>query len=641
MKYPTAPGTTPLLAACCALSLLSAAAAPAADRQTLGGHVPPVVAALPAAGRVAATDRLQLGIHLQLRNQDAMQKLLHDQYDRKSTNFHQFLTPQQFNDLFGPSAEDYQAVIAFAQSNNLRVIRQVPGRNLINVEAAAADIESAFHLKLQYYQHPLENRVFRSPDTEPSLDLKVSITAIGGLTDFYKPRSRHHVIPDSALNPAAMPKAGSYNYSGGGTLYMGSDFRHAFVPGVSLNGAGQTVGLFELDGYTPADITAYEDTAGLAHVTVKQVLLPGIVNDPDNGDIEVPLDVQMVISMAPAVSQVTMYDGSSGDPDSILTEMADPTQGEPLPLQISSSWGNGTDGGTSNCLARLAIQGQSYYYAIGDEGSWPTDPNGPGGTTYINGAYPSDVQGYMIQVGGTDLNMNGVGASWASETVWPGSSGGYITILQMPDYQKLVNMTAVGGSSSYRNAPDVAMPANYVLAVSTTKSGVQNYYAVNGTSCAAPLWAGFTALVNQQAANSGKPPVGFVNPAIYEIGTGPLYNSCFHDITSGNNTNSGSPSEYYAAVGFDLCTGWGSPNGQNLINALVGFTGPVFVDFGYGGAVSDGNYYTPFKTMAQATNGVSTGGTIIFKTPGSSTETMTIKKPMTITASEGPDTVGH
>ena len=184
-----------------------------------------------------------------------MQKLLHDQYDRNSTNFHRFLTPQQFNEMFGPSAGDYQAVIAFAQSNKLAVIRQVPGRNLINVEAAVADIESAFHIRMQYYKHPVENRIFRCPDAEPALDLKVPVTAIGGLTDFYKPRSRHSLLPASALNPTVMPRNGSYNYPGGGTLFMGNDFRNAFVPGVSLNGAGQTVGLFELDGYTPADIT--------------------------------------------------------------------------------------------------------------------------------------------------------------------------------------------------------------------------------------------------------------------------------------------------------------------------------------------------------------------------------------------------
>jgi subtilase family serine protease len=164
---------------------------------------------------------------------------------------------------------------------------------------------------------------------------------------------------------------------------------------------------------------------------------------------------------------------------------------------------------------------------------------------------------------------------------------------------------------------------------------------VGGTSCAAPLWAGFTALANQQATSEGKPTIGFANPAIYDIAQSPLYATCFHDITTGNNTWSGSPSEYYAAKGYDLCTGWGSPNGLALINALAGFSGPVFVDFNYSGSPQNGNYDTPYNTIANGVSGVTPGGTIIIKTAGSSTETPTISKPMTITASDGAATIGQ
>ena len=82
---------------------------------------------------------------------------------------------------------------------------------------------------------------------------------------------------------------------------------------------------------------------------------------------------------------------------------------------------------------------------------------------------------------------------------------------------------------------------------------------MGGTSCAAPLWAAFTALVNQQAAAASQPPVGFLNPALYAIGKGANYTTCFHDITTGNNTWSGSPNLFFAVPGYDLCTGWGTP----------------------------------------------------------------------------------
>ncbi|HUJ70641.1 MAG TPA: hypothetical protein VLZ30_00245, partial [Verrucomicrobiae bacterium] len=114
--------------------------------------------------------------------------------------------------------------------------------------------------------------------------------------------------------------------------------------------------------------------------------------------------------------------------------------------------------------------------------------------------------------------------------------------------------------------PDVAMAASGIYVISN--NGVTN--SVVGTSAAAPLWAGFAALVNQQAVGYGEPTVGFINPAIYAIGTDAVtYAACFHDIIIGNNETFYSPSQFSAAVGYDLCTGWGTPNGSNLVNALA------------------------------------------------------------------------
>jgi uncharacterized repeat protein (TIGR01451 family) len=134
-------------------------------------------------------------------------------------------------------------------------------------------------------------------------------------------------------------------------------------------------------------------------------------------------------------------------------------------------------------------------------------------------------------------------------------------------------MTVNQGSTTTRNFPDVALTADNVYVIA---DGGFGYRGVGGTSCAAPLWAGFTALVNQQAANASHAPVGFINPAIYAIAQGANYANCFHDITTGNNTWSGSPTLFFAVPGYDLCTGLGTPNGINLINALVTAGGSSF-----------------------------------------------------------------
>jgi hypothetical protein len=126
------------------------------------------------------------------------------------------------------------------------------------------------------------------------------------------------------------------------------------------------------------------------------------------------------------------------------------------------------------------------------------------------------------------------------------------------------------GSTSYRNGPDVAANANFTYYVCADQEAcTANEYG--GTSFAAPLWAGYAALANQQAAANNTSALGFINPSVYTIGLSGSYDTNFHDITSGCN------SSFCAETGYDLVTGWGSMNGANLITALVGAsTAPNF-----------------------------------------------------------------
>ncbi len=192
--------------------------------------------------------------------------------------------------------------------------------------------------------------------------------------------------------------------------------------------------------------------------------------------------------------------------------------------------------------------------------------------------------------------MSEPGGTWFSETVWNegqqsngsyvSSGGGSSTNYAIPSWQQGLDMTFNGGSTTMRNLPDVACVADDIwVIVNNGEQGV-----IGGTSAAAPLWAGFAALVNQQAAASGKPSVGLINPALYAIGKSSAYASAFHDITAGNTTNACcGVNKFLACLGYDLCTGWGTPTGSNLISALLAppvplsvtpatpltFTGPV------------------------------------------------------------------
>ena len=526
----------------------------AAELQTLRGHVPSVLGSLTSTGRLPATNRLNLAICLPLRNGVGLSNLLKQIYDPANPNYRHYLTPAQFTEAFGPTEQDYQTVIAFARANHLEVTALHPNRLLLDVSGSVAEVEKTMHVTLQTYQHPTERRTFYAPASDPSLDLSLPILKISGLDNYALPRP-HLKATRIVPGQNALPNAGS----GPNGTYMGKDFRAAYAPDTALDGSGQVVGLLQFDGYTPADIAYYESKNSLPNVPLQNVLLDGFTGSPtgSGGEVEVSLDIEMTISMATNLSKVIVYEaGPSGSWHDILNRMAN----DNLARQLSCSWyipGGGADAVADQIFQQMAAQGQSFFNASGDDDAYTGLINFPGDTPYIT------------QVGGTTLTTTGPGGVWVSETAWnwgdgSGTGGGISTQYLIPSWQTNISMTANQGSTSRRNTPDVAFIADQVYV------RADNFdHNVGGTSCAAPLWAGFAALVNQQAANSGQPAIGLINAAVDAIGSGPNYPAAFHDITAGNNTSSQSPAKFYAVSGYDLCTGWGTPAGQRLINALA------------------------------------------------------------------------
>ena len=108
------------------------------------------------------------------------------------------------------------------------------------------------------------------------------------------------------------------------------------------------------------------------------------------------------------------------------------------------------------------------------------------------------------------------------------------------------------GSTTFRNSPDVALTADNVYTVSDNGQ-ISNS---GGTSCSAPLWAGYTALVNQLAASNGQPPVGFINPVLYSLAEGSQHSLLFNDITTVNNINGRSAVRFSTVACYDLYNRW-------------------------------------------------------------------------------------
>jgi uncharacterized membrane protein len=517
------------------------------------------------------SQQMDLALVLPLRNQAELTSLLGRLYDPSSPDYRHFLSVAQFTSEFGPMAADYQAVVDFARANGFAVTASPANRLIVPIRGTAAQIESAFHVGMNVYRHPTEDRTFYSPDREPSLDLNIQVAHISGLNNFSIPRPM-------IIRPQAELPMADVTGSGPGGAYLASDMRAAYYGGTTLTGVGQSVGLLEFDGYNLSDVNLTFSSAGQSYgVPVNNVLLDGATGGQSQPDAEPVLDIVEAIGMAPELNQVRVYIGAGQDDANILNSMAS----ENIAKQLSCSWGwLPEDPSTDDVFFQeFAAQGQSFFTSSGDDGAFDAAIS-----PYF---YPQE-DAYVTAVGGTHLTTNGAGGPWASESAWnsadsttgaqsAGSGGGISPDgISIPSWQAGVASSSNAGSTTLRNVPDVAMEGDFDNYVCVGGGCSENFA---GTSFAAPRWAGFMALVNQQAVEAGNAPqggIGFLNPAIYLIGEGSSYGKNFHDITQGNNDTENQPVWFNAVTGYDLVTGWGSANGQDLIDTLAGPQAPGF-----------------------------------------------------------------
>ena len=502
--------------------------------------------------QLPAAQQMRLVLALPLRNEKALDKLLKRLYDPASPSYHKFLTVDEFTESFGPTQRDYDAVVNFAEANGFTVVGKSPNRLNVDVVGSVAAIESAFHVRMGAYTHPTENRNFYAPDREPTVDLPFQLWHISGLDNYSIPHP-------AGLQENRDAKPNATTGSGPSASFLGSDMRAAYYGGSALNGSGQTLGLLEYYGTNLADVNTYFQNAGQTNnvpVTLDSTdgtstSCPSFFCD----DTEQTLDITQALGMAPGLSNLIVYVGSTDA--AIFNAMA---TASPLNAQLSSSWTwNPADPGTDDpYFKEFAAQGQNLFQAAGDSGAW----------TQRSTIFPAD-DPYLVSVGGTDLQTSSAAGPWSSETTWIDGGGGISPDgFAIPSWQVATANSCSSCSKTYRNAPDVSANSDFTFYVCANQRGcTANQYG--GTSFAAPMWAGYLALVNQQAVANGGSPVGFINPSLYSTGAGSGYAAAFHDVTVGSNG-------YSATSGFDLGTGWGSPNGSGLINALVAPPSPSF-----------------------------------------------------------------
>jgi kumamolisin len=515
-------------------------------------------------GQLPADQIMNLNIVLPLSDEAGLDNFLRDLYDPRSASYRHFLTVAQFTEKFGPSQEDYDAVVRLAKMNGFTVIGGSRDGMNVQIRGPVSAVERAFHVHMRRYTHPNESRTFYGPDNEPTVDLPFNLWHVSGMDNFSIPHSMVVKKSDyAAANGMSADAVVSHATTGSGpsASFLGSDMRAAYYGGGALTGAGQNLGLLEYVGTDLDDLNTYFKNVGQTNnVPVTLVSTDGTstscVHNAAGGncdDTEQNLDMTQAIGMAPGLASLTVYVGSSDT--AIISAM---TTHNPLPTTIGCSWGwTPADPNTLDpYFKKMAAQGQTFFAASGDSSTW----------SRRNEAWPAD-DAYVISVGGTDLVTAGAAGPWQSETAWVDSGGGISPdTIAIPSWQQLSGVinSSNRGSTSLRNGPDVSANANFTFYTCANQTAcLANAYG--GTSFAAPMWAGYLALVNQQLAANSQPPAGFINPTIYSQNVTSSYGANFHDITSGT---SGS---FSAVNGFDLVTGWGSPN-AGLIAALSGGT---------------------------------------------------------------------
>jgi kumamolisin len=517
------------------LPLLAAAAlAGTATAQTqplvaVPGNTSPALAHSERHGALAADTKLSVSVALKLRNSSELDALIADVSNPHSPRHGQFLTPAQFNDRFAPTQSAVDSVSDYLRGQGLLVTKVSPNRQVVTVNGTAAQLQTAFGTSLGTYTDTAQHRDFYANDSAPKLPANVAsvVQGVVGLDD--------HAVRHTNNTKGRTPHAPSG--------YNPTQLRGAYDTGSLGTGAGQSVALWEFDGYQASNIATYDKQFGLSSSAPRTVSVDGANYDskPGDGQGEVELDIEIVQAMAPSASTL-VYEAPNTDQGEV--DLANQIANDNKVSVVSISWGScepdttqSAITGTSNAIKQATAEGISFFSASGDDGSKDCTRSQTGSSVDAVDYPASDPN--VTGVGGTHLTVSG--SSYGSESAWSGSGGGTSTVFDTPSYQ-----TGVNGK---RTVPDVSADADPNSGYAIYSAGSWQVYG--GTSCAAPMWAGFAALVG------GK--LGAANQALYGVkGNG------FHDVTSGSNGT------FTAGQGYDQVTGWGSYDGAKLAAALKG-----------------------------------------------------------------------
>jgi kumamolisin len=503
------------------------------------------------------------------------------------------MTREEFAAKHGANDADIQTVKAAMTKYGLEVIGENTATRSVRVAGPIKTIEDVFKVKLFEYTHARGDYRGRSGIVRLPGELDGIVIAVYGLDNRSMPRRRR--LRPTETNPQAL----SSNPNDNG--YFPSQLAEAydFPPG---DGSGEVIGIFEFGGgLRQRDLKQFCDDVGISVPKVKVVSVddtPQDPNDPQEVSGEVMLDVEVIAGASPGATQVIYFGSPRFDEMAwmdILGAAIHDAVNRPFILSISYSlneddqfFQEGTPAHISDVFQEAAMMGITVCVSSGDDGSAAESdsedaPDALDGMAHVG--FPASSP-YVLAVGGTDIRFN---QGSVTEVTWkqgngrrpfPGGTGtggatggGVSSKFAPPSFQSAIAIASVdAGADAGRVVPDVAAHA--------ANNGVDvGYYSVfkgsggpvGGTSGATPLWAALIARINAVLVREKGPGkrAGYLTPVLYQTGADgqPIGSVACKDIVTGNNI-SAAVGGYRAGRGYDAVTGWGSPIGSKLLDAL-------------------------------------------------------------------------
>ncbi|MBS1893460.1 MAG: S8/S53 family peptidase [Actinobacteria bacterium] len=600
----------------CGCALLPAIAS--ADTVAVG-EAPPLPVGATIEGPVAPQRPLNLYVALEPRDPEALRAYAEGVGTPGSPLYGRHLSVAEFARRFGPTAGEIATVSDALEEEGLAVGTPTANLLALPVEATAAEAEAAFDTEIERIRTAEGEPGFIST-SDPQVDASAApyVSAVLGLDDLPRPHRAHARSQASPLTAGLSTGSGAATASGttgpqpcsaaiatgaehspsGDLGYTGNDLAAAYdfdqFYEAGNFGAGQSIGLFEEEPFSAADIATFQQCYG-THAVVETVEASAGLDPkaPDEG--EAALDIEQVIQLAPEARVVVYWGEGANNEVEILSKWVSENRAKVMSssdgicegLYEGGSAGMDTVG---TLLQEAAVQGQTFVVASGDYGAADCSQQ-KSSDKLAEVDFPGS-NPFATDVGGTRMEEPHASVPteylWNDAPRWGAGGGGISRRYPMPSYQQeatpglgvinALSKNVTCGSPAYcREVPDVAADAS-------VETGVVIYFAgqweVNGgTSAAAPLWGALATLTNASPACGGH-SIGFLNPALYSI-AGTDYAANFRDIvaakpggyTTTDRDEPGTP--YPAATGYDMASGLGVPIAGNLGASLCALANPV------------------------------------------------------------------